>query len=480
MDKLNCIQHKKANFGLASIDTETIDLVYADPQFNSGSDKIGKLVDNDKISISFDDEWCSMDEYIVAQRAWISQVPRVLKKTGLFYLHCDWHASHELKILCDEYFKDFYLGTIFWVKAPGGKPSTRFFDRVCDEIHVFAKSDKYFFKPLFRDYSKQQLDNFNKTDSKGAYKLRSLKAGGTQLLKPRKEFVYKGCTGMWVNSASTMDDLYENNDLVVIHGCLYRKQRPGDGIKIPNFWDDISPLLPFESNGFPTQKPLALLERIITASTPDPKDNLSIVVDPVCGSGTTLVAAKRLGRMFIGIDKSILSCKWAASRLGIRDNEIVDGDPSKIDVDLLTGHEFQETVCDYMNAMCGKKGSDGGIDGRTNLRDIPLQIKKYDIDRETVSKFTTDMGKHKLGCIIGYKNITKVAKEQAAIAKNVHDKTIVLYVWNDIVNGKHFSDGISVSPKYMKYPEKLIKTETKEMKIGDLQMSLSSFGKKSP
>lgn len=220
------------------IASESIDLCYADPPFFSQR--------NYK---QFDDRWKSLDDYLAEMEIAVREMHRVLKSTGSFYLHCDWHASHYLKVMCDKIFGyGNFQNEVVWCYRGGGVPKDAF-ARKHDIILRYSKTDEFTFHQQYVPYS----------------------AASEKLVKAR---------------GGTSIDGKERN--------LER------GATMPDWWEDMNSLQTWspERVGYPTQKPLALLDRIIKASS-NPGD---IVLDPFCGGGTTLLAAARNKRRYIGID----------------------------------------------------------------------------------------------------------------------------------------------------------------------------------
>ena len=219
---------------------QPVDLIYADPPFNIGIFK--KMPFKDYL------KWCEQ---------WIKECHHVLKSTGSIYLHCDPTASHYLKIIMDNIFgvKNF-RNEIVWCYKTSGK-SIEHFPRKHDIILFYSKSNRYLFNEMRIIDTGKNISRYSKIDSEGnKYYMRSGKY----------KVVYKGT------------------------------------VPVNDWWSDISALTnnAKERCGYPTQKPEALLERIIKASS----NEGDLVLDPFCGSGTTCVAAKKLNRNYIGIDIS--------------------------------------------------------------------------------------------------------------------------------------------------------------------------------
>ena len=247
---------------LREIGTETIDLIATDPPFNTDKIWFGKAG-------SFDDRFNNMDEYVGWMQERVVEMHRILKATGSIYLHCDSTASHYLKVMMDEVFgRNNFRNDISWCYT-GPANVNRHFPRKHDNI-------------LF--YSKSKESVFNKDAVRIPYKELS---GG-------KDGVGGG--EIW----SGGHDMDRINELRVLG-------------KVPeSYWVDINSVTRqhSEKSGYPTQKPVKLYKRIIEASS-NPGD---IILDPFCGSGTTLIAAETLGRKWIGIDNSKDACETTQRR----------------------------------------------------------------------------------------------------------------------------------------------------------------------
>jgi site-specific DNA-methyltransferase (adenine-specific) len=247
---------------LRTLPDACIDLIYADPPFNSGRD-YG----------AYDDRWASMGAYLAFMAARLVELWRVLKDTGTLYLHCDPTASHYLKVELDKIFRpNNFRNEIIWAYSGGGIPS-RDFPRKHDVLLRYSKSDNYTYRPVYRAYSR-----------------------GTQ---QRGRTAIKGSATLRVEGTPVTDWWYSNLE------CDACGHAIGGGIKRL-----VSPT-DRERLGYPTQKPLALLERIVQASS-NPGD---LILDPFCGCGTAVAAAEKLGRRWIGIDSGAKAIAMTSTRM---------------------------------------------------------------------------------------------------------------------------------------------------------------------
>lgn len=245
---------------LAALPAGSIDLVYADPPFGTGQHRK-----------DYDDRWLAADAYEdwLAPRLELCHV--VLRNTGSIYVHCDWRMSHRIRLLLDNLFV--FQNEIVWYH-PGGGLSKRRFARKHDIILFYTKTGDYTFNPdaVRQPYSEKSLAHVSKTSV--GLKTQSHNRRGGRDYGP-----------VYLNPAG---------------------KHPDDVWHIPALAEASK-----ERTGYATQKPLALLELIVKASS-NPGD---VVLDPFCGSGTTLIAADRLGRRWVGIDDSRQAIETTADRL---------------------------------------------------------------------------------------------------------------------------------------------------------------------
>jgi DNA modification methylase len=277
---------------------------------------------------SFDDRHGSMQAYIDFMRPRCVELARVLKPTGTFYYHCDWHACHYVKVMLDQIFGEGgFINEIIWKRQSShndAKQGSKHLGRVHDTIFMYAKGADYYFKHLYRPYDPEYVEKFYRhvePETGRRYQLGDLGApGGAAPSKGNPHYDFLGVTRYWRYSRDNMQKLYKEGRVVQTKpGSVPRLKRyldEGKGVPLGSVWDDIGPVqgVADERIGFPTQKPLKLLEKIIEISS-KPGD---VVLDAFCGCGTALVAAQNAGRNWIGIDISPTACRVMAKRL--RDN----------------------------------------------------------------------------------------------------------------------------------------------------------------
>lgn len=301
-----------------------VDLVYIDPPFNSNRN-YEVFWEENREQRSFDDRHESTKAYIDFMRPRCVELARVLKPTGTFYYHCDWHASHYIKVLLDQVLGESnFVNEIIWKRQSShndAKQGSRHLGRVHDTILLYGKSKDYHFKHLYRPYDPEYVADFYRfvePETGRRYQLGDLGApGGAAPSKGNPHYEFLGVTRYWRYSQGNMEKLYAEGKIVQTKpGTVPRLKRyldEGKGVPLGSVWDDIGPVQSSakEKIGYPTQKPLKLLERIVEISSKEG----DVVLDAFCGCGTALVAAQSRGRQWIGIDVSPTACRVMAKRL---------------------------------------------------------------------------------------------------------------------------------------------------------------------
>ena len=295
-----------------------VDLIYLDPPFNSNRN-YEVFWGETKERRAFEDRHASTVAYIDYMRPRCVELARVLKKTGSFYYHCDWHASHYVKVMLDSIFGENWFKTeIIWRRTNAKGLAFRSFPNNHDTIFFYTASDQYVFNRQYLPHSKEYLDGFYKHTEPGTgrrYQLDNLINPNHN--RPNLTYEFLGVTRVWRWTKERMQVAYEKGLVIQSKpGAVPRFKRYLDeqeGIPVDSVWADVPPIQAqsAERLGYPTQKPLALLDRIIKASS----NSNDIVLDAFCGCGTALVAAENLGRQWIGIDISPTACRVMAKRL---------------------------------------------------------------------------------------------------------------------------------------------------------------------
>ena len=329
---------------LRGMNSECVDLIYLDPPFNSNQN-YSAPVGSKAAGAAFKDTWTlsdldvawmgliadeqpatanllrtagmthgkGMQSYLTMMAVRLIEMHRVLKPTGSIYCHCDPTASHYLKLLMDAVFgaHDF-RNEITWVRSLPHNDAHRF-GRSRDTILWYTQSKDAQFFPQYRPQKEASIKaHYYKNGDGRLYRLASLIAPGGR--GPRYEF--KGFVRNWRFTQENMFALEEEGRIwyevgKVPQRILYLDE--SKGVLVQDHWDDIAPInaMAKERVGFPTQKPLALLERIINASS----NENDVVLDPFCGCATACVAADRLGRKWVGIDISPKAVELVNMRL---------------------------------------------------------------------------------------------------------------------------------------------------------------------
>ncbi|TRN27079.1 site-specific DNA-methyltransferase [Vibrio furnissii] len=307
-----------------------IDLVYIDPPFASDAEykksiKLkGKSVTNDTSSFEekqYTDLW-NNDEYLQFIYERIILIKELLSPTGAVFVHCDWRVNSYIRMILDEVFgRNRFLNEIVWKRRGGTtSPDSRVLPRITDTILAYSKEEGFSFTPQFiKDDKDPYIKRFNRDDGDGRkYNLIPLNASQP---RPTLMYEYKGYQPPrfgWSVSLERMKSLDEQGLLYFPESKeqrIYKKSFLEDwpGQPLTSLWTDIKLVNPVakERTDYPTQKPESLIERIISMAS----KKGDLVFDCFLGSGTTAVAAQKLGRRFIGADINQASIKIASKRL---------------------------------------------------------------------------------------------------------------------------------------------------------------------
>ncbi len=305
---------------LDSFPDNCVDLIYIDPPFNSNRNYEVFWGDTQE-QRAFDDRFGDAMAYIDYMRPRVEQLYRVLKKTGSFYYHCDWHASHYIKIMLDEIFGfNNFQTEIVWRRSHPKGLATKRMPNNHDTVFLYTVGDDYTWNSQFRsdEESMEQIGRYYKLIEHGTgrrYRLASLINPNQN--RPNLTYEFLGVTRVWRWTKDRMLKAHKDGRIVQKKEGTVPAQKlyldESKGLAVDSIWNDILPVQSQskERLGYPTQKPLALLDRIINTSS-NPGD---IVLDAFCGCGTALVAAQQLGRRWLGIDISPTSCNVMGQRL---------------------------------------------------------------------------------------------------------------------------------------------------------------------
>ena len=340
---------------MRGMNSESVDLIYLDPPFNSkrtysapiGSKAAGAAFKDtwtlDDVDLAWHGEIAEqnpavyaaidaagithgkgMKSYLIMMAVRLLEMHRILKPTGSLYLHCDPTASHYLKMLLDAIFgRANFRNEISWrrttTKSDYRQGATNY-PRVRDIIlHASRNAASAFFRQPFVPYSPEYVKRFYRHIEEGTgrhYQLDNLAAPGRGT-RGHPQYEFLGVRRYWRYNEAKMQRLFDEGRIVqTAPGRVPRYKRYLDempGVAVGDSWEDISLVLgqSKEHVGYPTQKPLALLDRIIKASS----NEGDVVLDPFAGCATACVSAETLGRQWVGIDLSELAAKLVKTRL---------------------------------------------------------------------------------------------------------------------------------------------------------------------
>jgi len=330
--------------------------------------------------------------YLVMMTTRLIELQRVLKSTGTLYLHCDPTASHYLKIILDTLFGiENFRNEIVWQRTRAAKKQSQLFGKTHDIIFVYTKSAKFTFNQQFLPYQAAYLQSHYRYTDEATGRRYTLDNFSQQGQGPARRFGDKVLAPPenkhWIWSQERIDAAMDKELIVFSKNGIPRMKRYLDevhGEYLQDIWIDISEInsQAAERLGYPTQKPQGLLERIILSSS-NPGD---WVLDPFCGCGTTIAAAQKLERQWIGIDITHLAIALQKYRLTdafaitTKDYQVI-GEPRDLAAALQLAtddrFQFQWWALSLIKAKPiggdgdrrGKKGKDRGIDGIINFID---------------------------------------------------------------------------------------------------------------
>lgn len=457
---------------------ESVDLVYLDPPFNSNATYNVLFAEQNGTRSAaqikaFEDTWrwdqeaareyeetvesggevskalmafrtllgeSNMMAYIAMMAPRLMELRRVLKQTGSIYLHCDTTASHYLKLLMDAIFRpENFRNEISWRRSNPKSHVTVNFPNCRDVILRYSRSATPVFNMVYGEHDAEYVRKAYKyTDSGGQYRLLPLLNPNDD--RPNLTYEFLGVTRVWRWTKERMEQAYKDGLVVQLKpGAVpqYKKYlSDSKGRTITDDWDDIQQAAGNEALGYPTQKPEALLERIIQASS----NEGDVVLDPFCGCGTAIVAAEKLKRHWIGIDITHLAITLIKNRIqdtfGEEAMPTVIGEPTTVDGAKALAeqdkYQFQWWALGLVGArpMEQKKGADKGIDGRLYFHDeakgktkqVIISVKAGGV---TVSQLrdlrgVVDREQAEIGVLISMEEPTGPMKKEAASAGFYH------------------------------------------------------------
>jgi len=465
------------------IDSESVDLIYLDPPFNSNTtyNVLFQEKSGEKSAAqitAFEDTWHwgteseyayqemvkesprkladllqamrtflgqnDMMAYLVMMAQRMVELHRVLKPTGSIYLHCDPTANHYLKLVMDAVFEPKnFRNEITWQRT-GAHNDPKRWGRVADTLLFYSKSDNWIWNPQYAEYTDDYIkERYKYVDDKTGrlyWRNTMTAAGAGQPKYFRGTLLYPPPGTHWRFSQEEIDRMEKEERIYYSpSGKPYVKSFLDEqsGRQIQCVWTDIvMSKSGKERLGYPTQKPEALLERIIKASS----NEGDLVLDPFCGCGTTITVAERLKRRWIGIDITHLAITLMKHRLedtfhsDLSPYEVI-GDPKDLESARALAKESEHEgryqfewwalgLVDARPAQDKKKGADRGIDGYINFFDdntgkaktITVQVKSGHVNRSYIATLNSDREREKapIGILITLEEPTRPMLQEAA------------------------------------------------------------------
>ena len=321
---------------MRGLNSDSVDLIYLDPPFNSNRNYAAPI-GSEAAGAAFKDTWTlddvdlawhgeiadqhpalyaiigaaqeahgkGMQSYLIMMGVRLLEMRRLLKPTGSIYLHCDPTASHYLKLLMDAVFgMGSFRNELSWRRSNPKSHGSTNFPNCRDIILRFAKSDDCTFNQVFGAHDPAYVRKAYKYRDPSGRRYRLLPLLNPNNDRPNLTYEFLGVTRVWRWTRQRMEQAYRDGIVVQLKpGAVPQYKKYLDeskGRTITNDWWDIDQVAGDESIGYPTQKPLALLDRIIRASS----NADDVVLDPFCGCATACVAAEKAERQWVGIDLS--------------------------------------------------------------------------------------------------------------------------------------------------------------------------------
>lgn len=422
-----------------------------------------------------------MMAYLVMMAIRLVELHRVLKPTGSLYLHCDPTASHYLKIVLDSVFgKECFRNEIVWKRSSAHsdtKQGMKQYGRIRDILLFYSKGQTWTWNPVYTPYDSNYLESEyrHKTSTNRYYKETDVTAA-----KPGGDTEYEWRVKRRANSDERWEADLTDEYINPVAGCEYKGVRPYigrfwgyaknnllgfaregklihretgmprlmqfademPGVPLQDLWSDIPPVMGSQDLGYPTQKPLALLERVISASS----NAGDVVLDPFCGCGTAVAAAEKLGRRWIGIDITHLSIalqKYRLEQMFPRIQFQIIGEPEDVGAAQKLAqddrYQFQWWALSLVRAKPlggeagskkGKKGADRGIDGVINFIDdgsgkskrVLVQVKSGHVNSATIRDLVGTITRENavMGVLVTLEPPTRDMRTEAASAGIYH------------------------------------------------------------
>ncbi|MFW9909732.1 MAG: DNA methyltransferase [Candidatus Thorarchaeota archaeon] len=302
-------------------------LIYIDPPYFSGTDYSLRIREDESEGSSprvseqptYTDKWeGGLSEYLDFMKPRLSLMKDLLGDGGSLWVHLDFHVSHYIKTFLDELFEyDNFVNEIIWRRTNSPKTQSRGFGSQHDVILLYAKDASNFHtSPIFRPHDERSLKPYSYEDERGKFRLIEIEAQGIQRSESRKQFEWRGRMAPYLYRKETLDHWWQEGVIYESRNGRYtKKQYLSDvpGIQVSDLWLDIPPIQgsSHEYTGFLTQKPFALLVRILESASSEG----DLVGDFFSGSGTTAIAAQATARRWIVCDSTSVAMDLLKSRL---------------------------------------------------------------------------------------------------------------------------------------------------------------------
>ena len=459
---------------------ESVDLIYLDPPFNSNAtyNVLFRERSGDESAAqitAFDDTWRwgsdsayayqdvirhgpskvgellgamysflgqnDMMAYLTMMSQRLIELHRVLKPTGSIYLHCDPTASHYLKLLMDATFGvENFRSDIVWRRTNAKGLAFKGYPRNNDFLLYYTKSEEFTWNRPFRPYDPDYVENHYRhieAETRRRYTLGDLTNPNRN--RPNLTYEWNGHMRVWRWTKERMQEAHDKGLIQYSStGLAYQKRYLDEmqGNPVDTIWEDVKRIgaRAQERLGYPTQKPEALLERIINASSKEG----DVVLDPFCGCGTAIAVAEKLNRRWIGIDITHLAISLIRHRLqdslgdDLKPYEVV-GDPKDVgSADALAKHDRYQFewwalgLIDARPANDKRKGADSGVDGYINFFDdnggvakrVIVQVKSGRVNRGQIATLKGDMEREgaEIGLFVTLKPATEPMRQEALSA----------------------------------------------------------------
>ncbi len=388
----------------------------------------------------------AMMAYLVMMTPRLVELRRVLKPTGSIYLHCDPNASHYLKLLMDAVFGSAnFRSEIVWRRANAKGQAFKGYPHNHDTLLYYSRTDTFQWNRPFRPHDPayvEQFYRFTESETGRRYRLGDLTNPNPN--RPNLTYEWNGHMRVWRWTKERMQEAHDNGLIHYSSTGLANQKRYLDemqGNPVDTIWEDVRPVQAQakERLGYPTQKPQALLERIIEASS----NEGDVVLDPFCGCGTAVAAAEKLKRRWMGIDVTHLAVALMKNRLKTAYNIVpgvdydVVGEPADVGSARALAeqdrYQFQFWAMSLLEAFPreqSKRGADRGIDGVIHFIDGPrrsahkavVQVKSGKVSSPLIRdlKGTVEREKAALGLFITLEDPTRDMRTEAVSAGFYH------------------------------------------------------------